>query len=81
MINIIYNISVTYDVIYGFQVYSQDEDGILKVDLCKPENDDYVDDRPVSVRDALVFLELACFTSVYSKPQYPGGRVFCFPAF
>ena len=35
------------------------EAGMLCVDLSKPPAEDIPDDRPVSVRDALVFMELA----------------------
>ncbi|XP_053397741.1 RING finger protein 17-like isoform X2 [Mercenaria mercenaria] len=45
---------------------------IMYVDLCKPADDDIVDDRPMSVRDALVFLDLARFESPCSLPE-PGG--------
>ncbi|KAL3883135.1 hypothetical protein ACJMK2_029428 [Sinanodonta woodiana] len=45
---------------------------ILQVDLSKPPYDDITDDTPVSVRDALVFLELARFESPASVPV-PGG--------
>jgi len=45
----------------------------MYVDLSKPPLDDIEDDRPCSVRDALVFLELGCFTSQKSMPLYPGG--------
>lgn len=39
------------------------------VDLSKPVSEDFSeDDGPVSVRDALVFLEYASFTSPYSTP-------------
>lgn len=41
------------------------------VDLRRPEDDEPTqdDDRPVSVRDALVFLEVARFSSPASKPE------------
>ncbi|KAK3578563.1 hypothetical protein CHS0354_025278 [Potamilus streckersoni] len=45
---------------------------ILQVDLSKPPYDDILNDTPVSVRDALVFLELARFESPASVPV-PGG--------
>ena len=47
---------------------------MLHVDLSKPPNEDIEDDRPVSVRDALVFLELACFESPASI-ELPGGKL------
>lgn len=44
---------------------------ILHVDLRKPDDDEPTrdDDRPVSVRDALVFLEVAAFLSPASLPN------------
>ena len=41
------------------------------VDLRHPEDDEPTqdDDRPASVRDALVFLEVARFSSPASKPE------------
>ncbi|XP_077977103.1 RING finger protein 17-like [Glandiceps talaboti] len=42
--------------------------GMLYVDLQKPPSDDIDNDVPVSVRDAMVFLELANFVSPASKP-------------
>jgi hypothetical protein len=36
---------------------------VLHVDLSKPPNEDIKDDRPISVRDSMVFLELARFIS------------------
>ena len=49
--------------------------GKLCVDLRTPEDDEPTqdDDRPASVRDALVFLEVARFISPASKPV-PGGE-------
>ncbi|XP_074641584.1 RING finger protein 17-like [Tubulanus polymorphus] len=47
------------------------ENNLLYIDLSKPPNDDIPDDRPVSVRDALVFMELACFTSEHSISSVP----------
>jgi hypothetical protein len=44
------------------------------VDLSKPGCDDIEDDRPVSVRDTLVFLEVACFATPASVPTTPGGQ-------
>ena len=41
------------------------------VDLSKPPDEEIIDDRPISVRDALVFLELAKLESPYSLPE-PG---------
>ena len=44
----------------------------LQVDLRRPEDDDRPtrdDDRPASVRDSLVFLEVACFLSPASFPN------------
>lgn len=38
----------------------------MMVDLSRPACDEIEDDRPASVRDALVFLELACFTTAES---------------
>ncbi|XP_060079658.1 RING finger protein 17-like [Ylistrum balloti] len=40
---------------------------VLHVDLSKPPDDDIVDDRPISVRDTLVFLELANFITPASN--------------
>ncbi|XP_070568958.1 RING finger protein 17-like isoform X2 [Ptychodera flava] len=48
--------------------------GMLYVDLHKPPSDDIDDDVPVSVRDALVFLEVAQFESSASCPL-PGMPV------
>ncbi|KAL5010752.1 hypothetical protein ScPMuIL_013057 [Solemya velum] len=45
---------------------------VLQVDLSKPANEDIIDDRPVSVRDSLVFLELANFISPECA-NIPGG--------
>lgn len=58
----------------------KEENNILMVDLSKPPDEDntedvITDDRPVSVRDALVFLELANLESPYSLPE-PGGKVY-----
>ena len=41
------------------------------IDLRRPEDDEPTqdDDRPASVRDALVFLEVARFSSPASKPE------------
>ncbi|CAH1798876.1 unnamed protein product [Owenia fusiformis] len=50
---------------------------VMYVDLSKPPNEDIEDDRPVSVRDALVFLELAVFLSEASV-EIP-GRPSSFP--
>jgi len=46
--------------------------------LRRPEDDEPTqdDDRPVSVRDALVFLEVARFSSPASKPE--GEQMPCF---
>jgi tudor domain-containing protein 1/4/6/7 len=46
---------------------------VLYVDLSKPADEDILDDRPISVRDALVFLDLARFESPSSLPV-PGGK-------
>ena len=45
--------------------------GILYVDLRQPDDDEPTldDDRPISVRDALVFLEVAVFFSPASHPN------------
>ena len=45
--------------------------GKLYVDLRKPDDDEPTldDDRPISVRDALVFLEVAVFFSPASQPN------------
>lgn len=48
---------------------------MMYVDLSKPPADDIDDDRPMSLRDALVFLELACFTSPMSVPSSPNGQL------
>ncbi|XP_064628866.1 RING finger protein 17-like [Lineus longissimus] len=58
--------------------------GFLYVDLCKPPYEEVADDRPISVRDALVFLELAVFFSPQSVvvPHtriYPAERQFLSP--
>ena len=46
------------------------------IDLRRPDDDEPTqdDDRPASVRDALVFLEVARFSSPASKPE---GLFFC----
>ena len=48
--------------------------GKLYVDLRTPEDDEPTqdNDRPASVRDALVFLEVARFTSPASRPTQGG---------
>ena len=56
------------------QLYEERND-IYLVDLHKPELDDIRDDRPVSIRDALVFLEQACFNSEYSNPAANNGEI------
>lgn len=45
--------------------------GKLYVDLKRPEDDEPTrdDDRPVSVRDAMVFLDVAVFFSPSSSPN------------
>ncbi|XP_052239126.1 RING finger protein 17-like isoform X2 [Dreissena polymorpha] len=50
----------------------QEENKIMMVDLSKPADEEILDDRPISVRDALVFLELANLESPYSLPE-PGS--------
>ncbi|XP_052810879.1 RING finger protein 17-like [Mya arenaria] len=50
----------------------QEEGGVLMVDLSKPADEEIADDRPISVRDALVFLDLANVESPYSLPE-PGA--------
>ena len=59
-------------------VLSQGE-GVVYVDLSKLEHEDIIDDRPVSVTDALLFLELAVFTgpgTVISKqPGFSKGFI------
>ncbi|XP_013416573.1 RING finger protein 17 [Lingula anatina] len=52
---------------------------VMHVDLSKPPNDGIQDDRPVSMRDSLVFLELACLatpesTHVTSGPMLLPAR-------
>ncbi|XP_041461594.1 RING finger protein 17-like [Lytechinus variegatus] len=42
---------------------------VLYVDLHQQPNNDIKDDMPISLRDALVFLELACFISPESVPK------------
>ncbi|XP_072018279.1 RING finger protein 17-like [Amphiura filiformis] len=42
---------------------------LLYVDLHKLPNDEVEDDMPVSLRDALVFFELACFKTPESMPK------------
>ena len=49
-----------------------EENNVLQVDLSKPADEDIADDRPVSVRDALVFLELANFETEHSVPGVSG---------
>ena len=44
-------------------VVIREVNNILHVDLSKPPNEDIKDDRPISVRDSMVFLELARFIS------------------
>lgn len=51
-----------------FQVIHETET-ITFVDLSRPASVDVEDDGPVSVRDALVFLDLAHFASPHSLPQ------------
>ena len=48
---------------------------MLQVDLSKPPDEDIADDRPVSVRDALVFLELANFETELSVPGASGNSI------
>ena len=50
------------------------ETDLICVDLSKPPSDEIEDDRPVSMRDALVFLELARFSSAHSVPESTRGR-------
>ena len=49
--------------------------GKLYVDLRTPDDDEPTqdDDRPASVRDAMVFLQVARFLSPASRPV-PGGE-------
>lgn len=54
------------------QVMSE-KDGTLLVDLSKPADEQIDGDQPVSMRDALVFLEYAWFKTVASTQLYPGG--------
>ncbi|XP_076358690.1 RING finger protein 17-like isoform X2 [Tachypleus tridentatus] len=51
---------------------------VLYVDLCETETDNIKNEVPVSVRDALVFLEVACFLSPYSndKTVHPKRKYF-----
>jgi tudor domain-containing protein 1/4/6/7 len=44
-------------------VVIREVNNVLHVDLSKPPNEDIKDDRPISVRDSMVFLELARFIS------------------
>ena len=53
----------------------KEENSILQVDLSKPPDSDIMDDSPASVRDALVFLELANLESPNSLPK-PRGNTF-----
>ncbi|XP_021370867.1 RING finger protein 17-like isoform X2 [Mizuhopecten yessoensis] len=56
---------------------------VLHVDLSKPPDDDIVDDRPISVRDTLVFLELANFITPASNNvvgMAPPKRCFLCPS-
>ena len=50
-------------------VAEKTENGKVYVDLSRPPVDDIDSDTPVSVRDALIFTELAKFTSAYSIPN------------
>ena len=61
-----------YFIVLVVRQVVQEENNILQVDLSKPPDDDIADDRPVSVRDALVFLELANFESELSVPGPKG---------
>ncbi|XP_019385757.1 PREDICTED: RING finger protein 17 isoform X1 [Crocodylus porosus] len=47
----------------------REEDGVLIVDLQKPPANKISSDMPVSLRDALVFLELARFRSLPGQPE------------
>ena len=58
-----------------FNQVVQEENNVLQVDLSKPPDEDIVDDCPVSVRDALVFLELANFETEHSVPGVSGNKV------
>ena len=58
-----------------FQVLKE-ENNILQVDLSKPPDSDIVDDTPVSVRDALVFFELANLESPNSLPNPRGMYIY-----
>ena len=69
---ILYITYVTY-ISYILQVYGEKE-GTYLVDLCKPASNSMADDQPISMRDALVFQEFACFSSGHSVPLYPGGE-------
>ena len=61
---------VDNDLFYYEQVFNK-RGGNLCVDLKRPDDDEPTqdDDRPASVRDALVFLEVARFVSPASKPD------------
>ena len=49
-------------------------DSLFFVDLSKPPTDEIEDDRPMSMRDALVFLEYASFMKSESAPNAKGGE-------
>jgi len=57
-----------------YQAIRRGAGGILHVDLKSPEDDEPTrdDDRPASVRDALVFLEVARFKSPASQISVDG---------
>ncbi|KAL4233198.1 Ring finger protein [Mactra antiquata] len=51
----------------------REENYVLQVDLCKPGDDDIVDDSPMSVKNALVFMDLAKMESNYSLMEPYGA--------
>ncbi|XP_071818978.1 RING finger protein 17-like isoform X1 [Apostichopus japonicus] len=55
--------------------YHGEVDDILQVDLHNSPNSSAVDDAPVSIRDALIFLELASFINDTPSPLTPKSPV------
>ena len=51
----------------------KETEDLLFVDLSRPASEEIEDDGPVSVRDALVFLDMASFVSPHSVPSKIGG--------
>ncbi|XP_049637597.1 RING finger protein 17 [Suncus etruscus] len=56
----------------------REEDGVLIVDLQKPPTNKISSDMPVSLTDALVFLELARFRSQSPRSHSENNRTLCY---